>query len=460
MKKQLLATAGAIVLAATVVITGISAVFVNADGKIETAMQIPNSVYGSLLSETFDTYRANEGVDVMRYKSQMTPMVGVAGDIISAKLGKSSVDNVKETIKGMSFTNGGFAVLTASDGSVVYDPSNSVSMTAITAADKSDGYYATYSAKTGKVDTVATKAISDDYKVAVVVSYPVDQAEEAPSNVSVKQDATTLYTTANVNVRTKPNTDSTILGVLAKGSSVTVKEVSSGEWSIVEYDGHTAYMSTQYLSTEKPVQESVVEGVEKVKEEPPVETSVAETQQVAKAEVEQQMPAEYNGYVKPSGDVSLKLLDYANSLLGRVPSALLNAFTQDGWTIYVTSDDLNDKYYGGQYGELSGITVYDDKVIELEDNKGDINGALVHEFGHYLDRKCEYPSYSAEFETIYNEEKYTFVDSTSVGDGHEISDTQEFFASVFSEAMLNPEGCKATAPKAYEYVMQIANSVQ
>ena len=62
----------------------------------------------------------------------------------------------------------------------------------------------------------------------------------------------TVYATGTVNVRIASNTDSEKLGRLSKGDSVTRIAIGDNGWSRVEYNGQTAYIYSQYLSTIKP----------------------------------------------------------------------------------------------------------------------------------------------------------------------------------------------------------------
>ena len=165
-------------------------------------------------------------------------------------------------------------------------------------------------------------------------------------------------------------------------------------------------------------------------------------------------PADQIGIIKADGNVSRGLLQYANNIMGRVPSAVLNAFTQQGWSIYVTDSDLNARFFDNQYGGVSGATVYADKAIYVNASKFNINDAMVHEFGHFIDSNCGFVSCTQEFTDIYNEEKNTFKYTNSCGDGHEFSNTVEYFASAFDEYIINPSGCQATAPKTYEYIQR------
>lgn len=70
----------------------------------------------------------------------------------------------------------------------------------------------------------------------------------APSFTSVNE---TVYATDSVNVRSSYSTSSSIIGSLSKGESVT-RTGKSSSWSKVTYNGQTAYISSDYLTTVKP----------------------------------------------------------------------------------------------------------------------------------------------------------------------------------------------------------------
>mgnify|MGYP002868186309 CR=1 FL=1 len=78
--------------------------------------------------------------------------------------------------------------------------------------------------------------------------------------------------------------------------------------------------------------------------------------------------------------------------------------------------------------------------------------------GHIIDYLSNWASETDEFRTIYEEEKGTFVE---VGreDNNSISSTTEFFAEVLNQAILYPDSCKKSAPKSYEYVLNIINNL-
>lgn len=71
---------------------------------------------------------------------------------------------------------------------------------------------------------------------------------KAPSFTTVNE---TVYATDSVNVRSSYSTNSSIIGSLNKGQSVT-RIGKSSSWSKVKYNGQTAYISSDYLTTKKP----------------------------------------------------------------------------------------------------------------------------------------------------------------------------------------------------------------
>lgn len=96
---------------------------------------------------------------------------------------------------------------------------------------------------------------------------PVTGSVSVPSDASVPSDVSTLsdvsaaaetfaegvvmYAVDTVNVRSAAGTDSEVLGRLTLGDTVTVTG-SQGDWRMVEYDGVTAFVKSEYLSEEEP----------------------------------------------------------------------------------------------------------------------------------------------------------------------------------------------------------------
>lgn len=62
----------------------------------------------------------------------------------------------------------------------------------------------------------------------------------------------TVYALENVNMRTAPSTDGSILAILNRGQSVTRTGVSEFGWSQIVYEGNTVYVSSDYIGTSAP----------------------------------------------------------------------------------------------------------------------------------------------------------------------------------------------------------------
>jgi hypothetical protein len=60
----------------------------------------------------------------------------------------------------------------------------------------------------------------------------------------------TAYTNAGINMRAEASSDSSVLGTIEPGETVTVIS-TEGSWTKVEYGGVTGYVSSQYLTTNK-----------------------------------------------------------------------------------------------------------------------------------------------------------------------------------------------------------------
>src|SRR5574344_1709714 len=64
--------------------------------------------------------------------------------------------------------------------------------------------------------------------------------------------AHTKYTTANLNLRSGPNTKTSVITVLPKGTSVTIDEDCDCKWVAVSYCGYVGYVNSNYISNKKP----------------------------------------------------------------------------------------------------------------------------------------------------------------------------------------------------------------
>lgn len=98
---------------------------------------------------------------------------------------------------------------------------------------------------------VQTDEVEDNETAPVEEEQPIDPFTEANE---------TVWATGTVNIRASWSADSSKLGSLGAGNSVTRTGIGKDDadgWSRVTLsDGSTAYISNKYLSTTKPVQQS------------------------------------------------------------------------------------------------------------------------------------------------------------------------------------------------------------
>lgn len=119
---------------------------------------------------------------------------------------------------------------------------------------------------------------------------PPPTVDEDPGNVSdntpsFEDTNETVYVSSRVNVRQSYTTSSKSYGMLDVGTAVTRTGIGSNGWSRVEYNGEIAYISSQYLTSEKP------------EEEEPTFTEVDETVYVrSKVNVRQSYTTNSNSY--------------------------------------------------------------------------------------------------------------------------------------------------------------------
>lgn len=82
--------------------------------------------------------------------------------------------------------------------------------------------------------------------------------EEVPveNNVYVEDTWETVWATEGVNVRAYADSSSDRVGSLSQGESVTRTGICDNGWSRVDYNGATAYIHSDYLTTSEPVAET------------------------------------------------------------------------------------------------------------------------------------------------------------------------------------------------------------
>ena len=115
----------------------------------------------------------------------------------------------------------------------------------------------------GVIDVEKTTDIENSSLTEPATPLPTSEPTE---NVTPEQTETStpepqvekMVATEKVNVREQPNTDCNVLGKLTGGDSISVYETMSDGWSRVDYNGTEGYVKTEFLTSEKDYQDSVV----------------------------------------------------------------------------------------------------------------------------------------------------------------------------------------------------------
>lgn len=143
--------------------------------------------------------------------------------------------------------------------------------------------------------------------------------------------------------------------------------------------------------------------------------------------------------------------------MAKVPYKQLQFIYDNGWEFDITGED-----FGGYYGytvSICGLTIYGEKTIYIRDDEWSIHRCAIHELGHALDYEFDWASETDEFEQIFEKEKYNFSDCVSIGDGHEISDVNEYWASVYQNMILNYDDTYEDIPETVEYIERHLNTI-
>lgn len=77
---------------------------------------------------------------------------------------------------------------------------------------------------------------------------PEENTDQPEENGPTQSEPDTVYAVDTVNVRAEADTESEKLGTLEQGTALT-RTGTDGEWSIVNYNGQTGYIKTEYLTT-------------------------------------------------------------------------------------------------------------------------------------------------------------------------------------------------------------------
>lgn len=144
----------------------------------------------------------------------------------------------------------------------IYDPENGIDMKNY--EDDPNFVTADNNAAAGNTDgTAAAAPAAADASLSAaaeaepeVTETPAPEAPESTAAQPEEVSGNTIYvTSSDVNIRSGAGTDSEILGKTKRGDAFT-KTGENGDWTEIDYNGQTAYIKSEFLSTEKPERQS------------------------------------------------------------------------------------------------------------------------------------------------------------------------------------------------------------
>lgn len=110
----------------------------------------------------------------------------------------------------------------------------------------------------GVVGTLGPVDEGTEATVDATASAEETEATEAPAETAPKEDPDvkvvdeTVYAVAQVNVRKGPGFNYAVVGELRGGDSVKRTGIGEHGWSRITYEGQTAYVANNYVTTDSP----------------------------------------------------------------------------------------------------------------------------------------------------------------------------------------------------------------
>ena len=149
------------------------------------------------------------------------------------------------------------------------------------------------------------------------------------------------------------------------------------------------------------------------------------------------------------GTVDNSNIHIVNSELKKIPESIMEQFQKNGWHIYVTDADINQKFYQGKYSTVLGTTQYADKKIYIANTSQAATESTIHEVGHFVDYSNGFLSDQEKFKELYLSEVRIYIKAY---DAVCVRDRKELFAEVFWQYLTNPSKLQLETPGLYFYM--------
>ena len=204
-----------------------------------------------------------DGVEIKAEASDDAAVIATAGneEILEVLAVIPESDWTKVNVDGVE----GYVKNQAVEVGVAYDSAVSMEEEAQREAEAARQQAAAQ--QTAVTETEQTEAQEEQTEAAVEqteapeeqTETPEEQTQEAEEpSLYIEEVSETVWATDAVNVREAADTSSSRVGGLGKGESITRTGICENGWSRVDYNGTTAYIHGDYLTTTEPVEEEPV----------------------------------------------------------------------------------------------------------------------------------------------------------------------------------------------------------
>lgn len=171
--------------------------------------------------------------------------------------------------------------------------------------------------------------------------------------------------------------------------------------------------------------------------------------------------ADASNAIAKSKGANTSSLNACNAALNMLPSWLVSRYTESGWSVVVTSADINSTYFGGSGSSGINAAIVSDQSLIVVANQSSANAAkvkkaMLHEMGHWVDSMTSGSGYTfasqrSDFTAIYKKEYSTYKATFGMDDSN-MAQSVEFFASAFYRYFVSGSTLKAKCPNLYAYV--------
>lgn len=108
--------------------------------------------------------------------------------------------------------------------------------------------------KNSNVETIETEINETENESSFIETIEENSFSTEETKID-EESISQMYTTANVNIRTEPNTMSEIVTTLHSSKLIDIYDFSiDKEWNKILYDGNLYYINSEYISENKPVE--------------------------------------------------------------------------------------------------------------------------------------------------------------------------------------------------------------